>query len=731
MIRLITKIGYAILMLFVLCISIASFFLSTTPGLYTAIQLTKPYLPGTLRVHHLSGRLLDSFSIETLEYTYRDTHITLQHVKLKWDLGALLLHPQLPITPLQVTWKDLHWESGPSKNLNSARGSLSVTGTLPDLNLELTTTMNPQANIHWNLIAKAQGRLPWKWDIDATLTPPNASSNQAGLYTNITVKAHILDTDTGTLSLKINPGHYQLPKDSMLTSVTFQKGTVDAVLSPSGLSGKGALTIEDNTQLNLQFTLPHYSLQKAFSLNQPLKANLSLALNTLEFLQETNPELKHLKGQLQAHIQALGTLGQPRIESVLTLSNASCELPNLGITLHDIDLSVQSKKQHWEANGSISSGNKILSLKGQGPLTKEMSGLIRINGSEIPIIKTKEYTINLSPDLNLNFSPSGVHISGTIQVPYAKITLQSLTNSLTLSDDVVFENKKELQPEELFTSMDIRVEMGKEVELTLKGLHARVEGAVNLKQIPKAPINAFGELRVKKGEYKAYGQDLAIDQGQLLFNGGSLDNPGINLRASKTINNEASNTPGSNQLFDFNSSNLQTTNLGANTTVGVEVTGHLSAPKIQLFSNPAVLSQADILSMLVLGRPANQANKAGGQLLLAAISSMNLGTSSNGTQLLEQLKQNLGFDFNVQTNSNYNQSTNQFTDSTAFVVSKSLSKRLYLSYNIGLSQADPNVMTLKYLLNKFLSIQVSSSLTANGIDFLYTRRSKDKPHEHL
>ena len=160
--------------------------------------------------------------------------------------------------------------------------------------------------------------------------------------------------------------------------------------------------------------------------------------------------------------------------------------------------------------------------------------------------------------------------------------------------------------------------------------------------------------------------------------------------------------------------------------MGVEVSGPITDPKIQLFSNPAILSQADALSMLVLGRPASQANQAGGQLLLAAISSMNLGTNSNGTQLIEQLKQNLGFDFNVKTNTNYNQLTNQVSDSTAFVVGKSLSKRLYLSYNVGLSQTDPNVLTLKYILNKFLSIQVSSSETGNGIDFLYSSSNRLK-----
>jgi len=262
--------------------------------------------------------------------------------------------------------------------------------------------------------------------------------------------------------------------------------------------------------------------------------------------------------------------------------------------------------------------------------------------------------------------------------------------------------------------------MGNEVELTVKGLHANLGGMVHLKQVPQGSINAVGELSVSKGEYKAYGQDLTIEQGELIFTGGGVTNPGINLRAAKKIDTTTTSTAGSNQSFDFNNTNLQSANVRGNISVGVEVSGRLAQPKIVLFSNPSILSQADILSMLVLGRPANQADKAGGQLLLAAISSMNLGNGTNGAQLLEQLKKNLGLDLSVQTTSNYNLATNQFSDNTAVVVGKSLSKRIYVSYNVGLSQSDPNVLTLKYLLNKSYSIQVRSSTTSNGIDILYT-----------
>jgi translocation and assembly module TamB len=105
---------------------------------------------------------------------------------------------------------------------------------------------------------------------------------------------------------------------------------------------------------------------------------------------------------------------------------------------------------------------------------------------------------------------------------------------------------------------------------------------------------------------------------------------------------------------------------------------------------------------------------------------MNLGSGTRGLQLLQQLKQIVGVDLSIQTNSKFNQDTNRVTESNSVLVGKSLSKKIYVSYNFGLAQNDANVLTLTYLLNKYFSIQVNTSTTASGVDLLYTRNKKDK-----
>ncbi|MCL9682515.1 translocation/assembly module TamB domain-containing protein [Legionella maioricensis] len=831
--KLIRRTFYSILAFLILSVALLSFFLSTTPGLYTLIKLSGLYLPGTIKVHHLNGNLLKQFTIGGLDYEIDKTTIKINQLTFNWQPRYLLRrqilidsfkadsleiqqatsatlfkkiklngqlneqrliinslhfdyatqsigtqlqietqspyalsgkiklnpHPKTKksltgildiggeLNQLQWTgefhgpanislkgslkelsqlnqiikWRDLQWQNDSENTANSPEGRINLSGILPNLNIELTSKIYKTSKDNWQLTANIHGSAPWKWNFDANLSQTlNPSSKHEGLYTSLTAKGVIKESNQGNIILTINPGQYQMPEDSLIPSLKFQGGTLNATLSPQQLSGKGSLAIDENKKLNLIFKLPKFDLEKGLSDNQPISANLTLLLNSFDFLKNISPDISNPKGHLTASLKTTGTWGKKIIESTLTLNQASVALPGLGIHLNSIDFTAHAKKQHWEVEGSLISANKKLILKGQGPLTTSFMGALSLQGTDFQIMNTKEYQINISPQMSLNFTPSGLNISGSILVPFAQIKPQTFSNSIALSEDVVFKTKNEAPPTPFNTNLDLRVEMGNEVELTFKGLHATLAGTVNLKKLPQGPVNATGELNVKKGEYKAYGQDLAIEQGELIFTGGRLDNPGINLRASKKIDTTTASTSGTNQSFDFNNNNLQNANVRGNISVGVEVTGRLTDPKIILFSNPSILSQADILSMLVLGRPASQANKAGGQLLLAAISSMNLGSGTNGAQLLEQLKKNLGFDLNVQTTSNYNLATNQISDSTAVVVGKSISKRIYLSYNVGLSQSDPNVLTLKYLLNKFYSIQVSSSTKSSGIDILYT-----------
>lgn len=90
---------------------------------------------------------------------------------------------------------------------------------------------------------------------------------------------------------------------------------------------------------------------------------------------------------------------------------------------------------------------------------------------------------------------------------------------------------------------------------------------------PGREMTANGGLDVR-GRYKAYGQDLTITRGQLVWNNNIVSDPRVNIRAQRRI---------------------------ADITAGIDVSGRAQSPRAQVWSDP-VMSQSEALSYLVLGR---------------------------------------------------------------------------------------------------------------------------------
>ncbi|KTD03390.1 translocation/assembly module TamB domain-containing protein [Fluoribacter gormanii] len=724
--RLLVKTLYISSLFLILLGGIVLFLLETQSGLHTIIHFSRLYVPGNIKIQQIEGSLLNHFTLSGIEYQNKSLKIKIKQLDIQ-------LHPHSLRESQLITaqWQGLQWNTDQDKVIDSEKGRITATGVLPNLQINMHSQMTTVPEDHWLMKARIRGTLPWQWTFDANLSPQNSTPQPTRLYTNLSAQGEISAKNQGNLLLTIHPGFYHELSNDALPQLQFKGGSLKVLLSPESLKGSGIIAIDEHKNLKLKFQLAKFALDTGLKDEQPISSELLLELNSLDFLQKISPEINKLKGQLIGSLKVSGTLNKRKIESQLRLIKTSFFLPRLGLNVDSFEINVRGKERSWETTGSIISSGHHLSLTGKGNLSSQFTTDIALEGNDFPLIQTSEYKVHVSPKLNLHLTPTVQSISGTILVPYAEIKPRSFHNSVSLPDDVVYKRKEKSSPSfTLINSLDIDLEMGKEVAVNVKGLKGYLDGVLHLKQSQQSSINAYGELSVRQGTYKAYGQDLAIQQGQLIFTGGPISNPGINLRAAKKITTTSTTFATSSQLLDFNSTNMQNINYGETMILGVEATGRLTRPKIQLFSDPATLSQADILSMLVLGRPANQADKAGGQLLLAAISSMNLGSNTNSLQLLEQLKQTAGIDFNVQTNTNYNQLTNTSSDTTSFVVGKSISKRLYLSYNIGLSQTDTNMLTLRYLLNRFFSIQISNSDSSSAIDFLYTSNKKIKKRKH-
>ena len=188
----------------------------------------------------------------------------------------------------------------------------------------------------------------------------------------------------------------------------------------------------------------------------------------------------------------------------------------------------------------------------------------------------------ISPKIQLAQHNGLIEIKGKIIIPEATIAPSTIPEgSVSTSDDVVIIGTEEKPPANL--NLDISIELGDNIELDAFGLKSNVIGALAIKQIPKQLMTARGELHLKEGTFRAYGQDLNIVEGTIFYAGGYLDNPGIKLIASRTV---------------------------ADTEVGIKVSGSAKKPQIKPFSDDHTLREKDIVSMMLTGQNTENLDKA-------------------------------------------------------------------------------------------------------------------------
>ena len=153
--------------------------------------------------------------------------------------------------------------------------------------------------------------------------------------------------------------------------------------------------------------------------------------------------------------------------------------------------------------------------------------------------------------------------------------------------------------------MDIDVEVGQDrLRFSGFGLTADLAGYLHIGD----NLDARGELQLKNGRYRAYGQRLTIRRAELLFTG-LISQPFLNIEAIRRIEAE-------------------------NVVAGLRITGSAEQPRIDVFSEPA-MSQEQALAYLVLGRPLG-ADSGDNNLLAQAALGLGLAGSSSITGGLAQ-----------------------------------------------------------------------------------------------
>lgn len=597
--------------------------------------------------------------------------------------------------------------------------ALHVQGIVHPTHQHIEATLSKAARFVLEHETQKPLRLRLNTDRLETLDP-----NLQGLQFALTGEATLGETK-GKAYLDFSKGHWQpRAKNAKLQEtmpvIPIEGGKIQAEYRTGQCSVVGTLRFLQGLSATMQGNIPDFDINAPLDTQKKLRAEFTLAKFPIARLQGIIPDITDVQGNLSIRLAAKGTLALPDITGDVRLEHAAFRIPAAEVAFQNTDINLHSEHQQFTLLGSTSQpGGYSLRLSGDGRFWPKWQASLALVGKAL-VMNTKYYHLPVAPNLTIRVDKDNMGISGDLVVYDANIAPQSFASSNSLPEDVVFVDETPSEHNSPW-DIDLSLKAGQDVKLSLMGLKGLLVGDIHIRKKPQQATRASGELSIQKGRYKAYGQNLRVNQGSLTFSGGLIDNPGIQLRASRRFRRSGNQVNNTGRLFDFDATTPQAFDYGSAVTVGIEISGRVKNPKIRLFAIPAILSQADILSMLILGTPASQANKAQGQLLFSAISALNLDEGGSGLQLMDDLKNKLGFDFNVQSNPSFNQQTNQVTERTSLTLTKTISDRLSISYNVGLSQSNINVLVLKYMLNQFFNIQVSVSPIANGIDLFYTR----------
>jgi translocation and assembly module TamB len=289
------------------------------------------------------------------------------------------------------------------------------------------------------------------------------------------------------------------------------------------------------------------------------------------------------------------------------------------------------------------------------------------------VADTPEAQIDASPNLNFAIDGRRIEVTGTVAVPYAKIQPKDITNAVRTSSDEVIVGTTAPSPTERFEVMStVTLTLGDKVSVDAGGLTGRLTGSVTIKSGYDAITRGTGELSVADGKYLAYARKLDIQRGRLIFTGGPIEDPGVDLRAQKEF---------------------------PDVTAGVNVRGTLLSPRMSFFSDPP-LPQSQIVSLILSGGSAQSTQTASNAALgqAAALAAAQVGSHVGMPDVSLE--------------------TDPIANETSLVLGRYLTPRLYVSYGVSLTET-LNTLKLRYTLGDHWVVRTELG-TARGADLVFS-----------
>ncbi len=485
---------------------------------------------------------------------------------------------------------------------------------------------------------------------------------------------------TGHLTAELAEGRlrYKLPsgRDAELL---LGNGNARIIATPEQVSAQLHIAATEQSQLDVKLAGRRTAGQDLWQ--TPITGEIHTQAHELGFLAVMVDQIDRSVGEMNADLDVSGTLGAPRLDGSIQLHKGELDFYQVNLLMRAIEARIDVSGTQVKLSGSSKIGDGTANIDGQLDWQgRRPQGQFTLKGSRLMLVNVPELRADASPDLAFRIDGRRVDVSGTITIPYARIKPADLTGAqLASGDEVILGEQNSAEDLRLQVYTDVKLVLGPDVTVDTYGLTGRLTGSVAATSDPSGTARGSGELHIADGKYAAYGRLLDIERGRLIFNGGLVSDPAVDLRAVKVF---------------------------PDVTAGVNVRGKLRNPQLSFFSDPP-LPQSQIVSVLVAGGTIESLQKSGTQQVGQARNEL---LAQGGAIVAQQLGARLGVEDVGLESDTLNQ--------TSLVLGKFLNPRLYVSYGISLSEA-LNTVKLRYTLSDHWTFKIEAGENRSA-DLVFT-----------
>ncbi|MHB8948768.1 MAG: translocation/assembly module TamB domain-containing protein [Rhodoferax sp.] len=422
-----------------------------------------------------------------------------------------------------------------------------------------------------------------------------------------------------------------------------------------------------------------------------------------------------LRGTLEADAVLSGTRGAPLWRGNLSAQDLAVRSVVDGIDFSHGRLRASLEGQRLNideftlqgaggaSGGLLSATGSVLWLPAAGPDTKSLARLrmeIDATLSALRVSARSDRRLVVSGKLSARLLDAKLAIRGNLQADSALFVLPDDT-APQLGGDVRVRGPAKAQAgtpaaasttapkatadQRLAPDVAHTLDLGPDFQVRGRGLTTRLAGSLELRSAGSDLTPSLtGALSTVRGTYRAYGQQLAIEEGVLRFFG-PFDNPALDILAIRP--------------------NLQQ-------RVGVQISGTALSPVVRLYAEPD-LPESEKLAWLVLGRSGASGGAETAMLQQAALAL--LGGNEKG--ISSGLAQALGLD---ELSISGGASTNGSTGGATVTLGKRLSQDFYVAYERSLA-GTLGTLYIFYDLSRRFTLRAQAG-EQSAVDLIFTIR---------